>query len=91
MSVTVIPLYDKLYPAWMTRQIPEEKTTGLEPHPCIVYPVEFTFSVCHGNLCVERLTVLSLLRPDVAPAFFLSSRPALPCPPASCPWISPCS
>ena len=32
-----------------------------------------------------------MLRPDDAPAFFLSSRPALPCPPASCPWFSSCS
>jgi len=58
---------------------------GLEPAPCIVYRMWFTDSSCHGSLCAWRLTVLSLLRPDVAPAFFLSSRPALPCPPASCP------
>ena len=32
-----------------------------------------------------------MLRPDVAPALFLSSRPVLPCPPASCPWFSSCS
>ena len=64
---------------------------GLEPHPCIIYLVWFTDSLCHGSLCAWRLTVLSLLRPDVAPAFFLSSRPALPCPPASCPWFSSCS
>ena len=32
-----------------------------------------------------------MLRPDVAPAFFLSSRLALPCPPASYIWFSSCS
>ena len=61
---------------------------GLEPHPFIVYLVWFTVSSCHGSLRSWRLTVLSLLRPDVAPAFFLSSLPALPCPPASCSWFS---
>ena len=64
---------------------------GLEPNPCVVYLVWFTVSLCHGSLCAWRLTVLSLLRPDVALAFFLSSRPALPCPPASCPWYFSCS
>jgi len=38
-----------------------------------------------------RLMVLSLLSPAVAPAFFLSSRPVLPCPPPSRPWFSSCS
>ena len=64
---------------------------GREPHPCIVYLVWFTVSLCHGSLRAWRLTALSLLRPDVAPAFSWSSRPALPCPPASCPWFSSCS
>ena len=83
------------YNLWTTRQhqVKEYETSRtplLYSLPCVVHRL-FVHSLCHGSLCVWRLTVLCLLRPYIAPAFYLCSRLALPCPPASCTWFSSCS
>ena len=70
----------------MTRQYRVQENEGfrippLYSVPCVVLRL---FVSWHPSCMVMAL---SFLRPDVAPAFLWSSRPALPSPPASCHFL----
>ena len=73
----------KLHPSWVTRQIPGEKTTGLEPHPCVVYLLTLSLanyiflrssseSAGRGRLHLVLVLLLVSWTTVVIPATFVS-------------------